>query len=417
MMNSKQSHSFITERHFILDKEAEVIKTRLSGEVYQFRMWVSNEKTYVRKSLKTKDLHIALELGKKEAYKTIGIIQSGKRVKDITTSELCIKFIQDKEIDVSLGYITKSRLKSIRSYLKNFIMFIGKNTSVGSLSNQSCYNYAEWRKNKETKVSDDTIKNEKVCMNTLIKYANKHKYVSFDTFDYRKVGSSQKHIGSRDTFTDNEYNDIIIFLRKWVAKKYNTNDKVRIRRMMIRDMFFTATNTYLRLGELVNLRWKDILGYENIQDNIGHHQTLVTIRVREETSKVRKERIITTRGGNFIRRWYKHTIHKDDNDYIFCNEEGSNHINSKEIYSSWKEIMKGVGINHKERNITWYSCRHYGITAKLKSGANIFNLSKIAGTSVKQIEVHYGHFDQSMSRETSLLNYKSSYNVNTYRED
>jgi hypothetical protein len=79
--------------------------------------------------------------------------------------------------------------------------------------------------------------------------------------------------------------------------------------------------------------------------------------------------------------------------------------------------MNGVGIKYKERNITWYSCRHYGITARLKAGANVFNLAKIAGSSVLQIENFYGHFDQAMSRETSMMNYKSSNKVKTYRDD
>ena len=142
----KQTETFITERHFILDKSAEVIRTKISGDVYQFRMWISKEKTYVRKSLKTRDLHIALELGKKEAYKTIGIIDAGRKVKDISISDLCNIFIKEKERDYNLGYITKERVKSIKSYLKHFISFLGKNTSLGSITNQSLYNYAEWRK-------------------------------------------------------------------------------------------------------------------------------------------------------------------------------------------------------------------------------------------------------------------------------
>lgn len=416
-MGSKTGQSFIVEKHLLLGGEAEVIRTATSGKIYQFRMWVSKEKTYVRKSLRTNDLHIALELAKKEFYHTIGIIESGKKVKDITVGELCKEFIEDKKVDVSMRYITKDRVSAISSYLKNFILFIGKNTSVGSLHTQSCYDYAEWRKKHSASVKDDTIKNEKVTINSFIKYAKKKKYCDFDKFDFRKTGVSQKHTSRRGAFNDDEYKKIILFLRSWTAKKNNTDDKVRLKRMMIRDMFFAATNTYLRIGELKNLTWKDILGYENIIDNIGHHITLVTLRVRGETSKVRKERVITTRGGNFFRRWYRHTRFKDENDFVFCGDKGSNRLSGDILYESWEEVMNGVGIKYKESNITWYSCRHYGITARLKAGANVFNLAKIAGSSVLQIENFYGHFDQAMSRETSMMNYKSSNKVKTYRDD
>ena len=414
-MKSNTSETFIVERHYIADKEAEVIRTRTSGKVYHFRMWVAKEKCYVRKSLRTKDLHIALELAKKEFYKTIGIIESGKTVKDITVGDLVKKFLEDKEKDCSLGYITKKRVITIRSYLKNFVNFIGNNTSVGSLNSQSCYDYAEWRKNLNNRASDDTIKNEKVSITSLIKYAYKHKYSTLGSFDFRKVGSSKGNT-SRGTFTDEEYKQIILFLRSWTAKKNNNDDKIRLRRMMFRDMFFTATNTYLRLGELLNLKWNDILGYENIIDNIGHHHTLSTIRVRIETSKVRKERIITTRGGNFLRRWYKHTNSNKDDDFIFIRKDGKGKVSYADLYSAWYEIMEGSNIKHKEKKISWYSCRHYGITARLKAGANLFNLAKIAGTSIEQIEIFYGKWDQTMSRETSMLNYRSNNKIENYRD-
>jgi len=241
--------------------------------------------------------------------------------------------------------------------------------------------FAEWRRKKKGGAKDATIKNEKATINAMMKYAHKKSFTDFDVFDFRKVGKEQSALERRDTFDDDEYEQIRTFLRSWVAKKNNKDSKIRIRRMMIRDMFFAASNTLLRIGELVNLRWSDILEYEESRDNIGHRITLVTIRVRSQTSKVRKERIITVRGGEYFRRWHKAS-------------------------KNTKAIMDGSGIIRSEKNLTWYSCRHYGITQRLKAGANVFNLAKIAGTSVAQIEIHYGHFDQSMSRATSLLNYR-----------
>lgn len=409
MTKKTKKVSFITERHKVLGlKEAEVLRTRASGDVYQFRMWVSKERKYVRQSLKTDDLQIALQLAKTKALKTIGVIESGKRVFGVNVEELIELFLGEKQKDVENRYITKGRWLIIRTYLKHFASFIGQTTSVGSLDNQSCYDYAEWRRKQKGGAKDVTIKNEKATINAMMKYAHKKGFTDFDVFDFRKVGKEQSALERRDTFDDDEYEQIRTFLRSWVAKKNNKDSKIRIRRMMIRDMFFAASNTLLRIGELVNLRWSDILEYEESRDNIGHRITLVTIRVRSQTSKVRKERIITVRGGEYFRRWHKASKNTKADDFIFINEEGNDRILKREIYEYWKEIMDGAGINHREKNITWYSCRHYGITQRLKAGANVFNLAKIAGTSVAQIEIHYGHFDQSMSRATSLLNYRYS---------
>ena len=70
--------------------------------------------------------------------------------------------------------------------------------------------------------------------------------------------------------------------------------------------------------------------------------------------------------------------------------------------------MRGIGIEYKERNLTWYSLRHFGITCRLKAGASIFDISKIAGTGVTNIEQRYGHFDQSMARSVALKNFSFS---------
>lgn len=409
MTKKTKNVSFITERHKVLGlREAEVLRTRASGDVYQFRMWVSKERKYVRQSLKTDDLHIALQLAKTKALKTIGVIESGKRVFGVNVEELIDLFLAEKKKDVENKYITEGRWLIIRTYLKHFASFIGQNTSVSSLDNQSCYDYAEWRRKQKGGAKDVTIKNEKATINAMMKYAHKKRFTDFEVFEFRKVGKNQNALERRDTFDDNEYEQIRAFLRSWVAKKNNKDTEIRIRRMMIRDMFFAASNTILRIGELVNLRWSDILEYEDSRDKIGHLITLVTIRVRSQTSKVRKERVVTVRGGEYFRRWHNVSKYTKANDFFFTNEKGDDRILKREIYEFWKEIMDGAGINHQEKNITWYSCRHYGITQRLKAGANVFNLAKIAGTSVAQIEIHYGHFDQSMSRETSLLNYRYS---------
>lgn len=409
-MRGTNKNSFVVERHEVFGGKykAEVLRTRTSGNVYQLRMWIEKEQKYVRKSLKTKDLVIALQKAEKEVVETLGIISSGKKVISITVERLIDLFLEQKRKDLAHNLITKSRLICIRSYLKHFAAFINKNKMVSSLDSQSCYDYAEWRKKQVSSVKSITIKNEQKTINTLIKYANKKKYTDFDTFEFRKIGKSDNETGRRDTFSDEEYNSIVGFLRSWVAKKNNKNEDERKTRLLIRDLFYIASNTMMRIGELRQLKWGDVEGYENAIDEIGHSITLVRIRVRSETSKVRKDRLITVRGGDFFKRLYSSTSFKGKNDFVFCEKSGDVEIRRLTLYNMWKGIMNGVEIDYKTRNITWYSCRHFGITCRLKAGASVYDIAQIAGTSVAQIEAHYGHFNQSMSRAASLLNYRYS---------
>ena len=68
--------------------------------------------------------------------------------------------------------------------------------------------------------------------------------------------------------------------------------------------------------------------------------------------------------------------------------------------------MSGIGIDYRARNLTWYSLRHFGITCRLRAGASVFDVSKLAGTSVSFIDTHYGHFDDAMAREVALKNFR-----------
>jgi hypothetical protein len=70
--------------------------------------------------------------------------------------------------------------------------------------------------------------------------------------------------------------------------------------------------------------------------------------------------------------------------------------------------MKGIGLDYEAENITWYSLRHFGITCRLKAGASIYEISKIAGTSVGFIEKHYGHFDEAMAKSVAMKNFSIS---------
>ena len=54
--------SDITE---IYDGDIRIFRTTKSGDVYQLRMWISEEKKYIRKTLRTRDKQIAISLAQK----------------------------------------------------------------------------------------------------------------------------------------------------------------------------------------------------------------------------------------------------------------------------------------------------------------------------------------------------------------
>ena len=386
----------------MLGGKAKVLRTRDSGKVYQLRMWIEKEKRYLRETLKTKDLETALKRGEERVFQIYAEVFSGKKIFGITLKELVDKYLEWRNIDdVATGNITKGRLGTLSSHLKHLLAYKGDDTKIASLDRKSCFDYAEYRRKNYPMVRDVTIRNEEATINHLWKYAFRQGYSSFDAFEFRKTRVRTED-GGRDTFTLEEYDTLYRFMRKWTAEETIEDERVRLDRLLIRDCILIAANTMLRVGELWSLKWGDIVSYEKELDGNGRPLTLVTINVRAETSKVRKARQVTVRGGEFFKRLWERTEFKDKDDFIFCGRSGKERFPRNRLYYYWNELMNAIGIKYKERNLTWYSLRHFAITCRVKSGAPVYHIAKIAGTSVAFIESTYARFDQSMSREVAL---------------
>lgn len=96
----------------------------------------------------------------------------------------------------------------------------------------------------------------------MMKFAFREKYNShFETFEFRKSKITQEEEIRRDTFTLKEYDKLISVMRSWAAKKNSSNEKTLRERLLVKDCIYIASNTMLRVGELWQLKWNDILGY------------------------------------------------------------------------------------------------------------------------------------------------------------
>ena len=390
----------------ILGGKALIFRVKASGDIWQFRMWIAEEKKYLRKTLQTTDTETAIKRAETKYLEIYSDVKTGKKIFGITVSELIFAYIAWRSKDVDGGKITSGRLLTIQSQLRNLVRYKSKETKISGLDRSSLYDYAQWRRTDKSKTQDVTIRNEQVTFNHMIAYAYRNGLAHFDKFDFQSINI--KDIVTRDIFSLNEYDDLVKYLRVWVSSKQKISVAERLHRLLIRDCILIASNTMLRVGELWQLRWKDIEKYEELSDESGRKVTIVTLNVRSEIAKTRRSRKVTTRGGEYHQRLHSRAEHKSKNDFIFCGKSGDVRLPKMMFYDAWADLMRGIGIDYKERNLTWYSLRHFGITCRLKAGASIFDISKIAGTGVTNIEQRYGHFDQSMARSVALKNFSFS---------
>lgn len=377
---------------------AKVLRTRQSGDIWQLRMWVSGEGKYLRESLKTDDFDTAIKRAEHRYLEIYSDIQTGRKIFGITLGELVNAYISKREEDVVAGLITPERVGTLKAHLKHIVLYKGANTKVGHLDRNSMFDYVVQRRKEQQDVKDITIKNEQSTVNAMMKFGYREGLSHFEAFEFQKFRMNEER---RNTFELREYDRLIHFMRKWSAEK-GLSESALNERLMIRDMVLTAANTMLRVGELWSLRWGDVLGYENHQEESGKKILLVRIKVRAETSKVRKSREITVRGGEYFKRLYDRTRFRNSEHLIFHSGDGKTQFRKTKIYAYWEELMRGIEVPYVERNITWYSLRHFGITCRLAAGASVFDVAKVAGSSSSNIDNHYGHFSQDMSRSMSL---------------
>ena len=139
------------------------------GEYWQFRMWLSKENKYARKSLCTRSETTAVERGKAAYLEIYANLQQGKTYFSITTKEGVQQYVDFRKRDVELGHIVSGRLATIATHLQHWLSFIGKDTKLKELERTDCENYFYYRqKSTDSKVKQVTVQNEQSTINALM---------------------------------------------------------------------------------------------------------------------------------------------------------------------------------------------------------------------------------------------------------
>ena len=81
-------------------------------------------------------------------------------------------------------------------------------------------------------------------------------------------------------------------------------------------------------------------------------------------------------------------------------------LDARKWQRHWDNLMNEIGIpNHKERKLSFYSLRHFGISMRVMANVSLIDLSKLAGTSVTHIENTYLKYSEAQKRTAALKNF------------
>ena len=194
-------------------------------------------------------------------------------------------------------------------------------------------------------------------------------------------------------------------------------------RYLLRDYILVLANTGMRHGtEALGLKWND-LAYV-AKNNEKYLQLTVTGKrgrrtlIARHNTEIYLERI-AKRQPHLAKYSLDTIIRRKVNERVFKTADGKE---SKYLASTFKQLMKDCGLDANRTTKlkrTLYSFRHsYAHEALLSDRMDVYTLAKQMGTSVKMIELHYGHLNPTLKADVIAgKRYKKKEKVKEVTED
>jgi integrase len=402
----------LNEGEILIYDEAVIYKR---GDIWQFRLWLTKEHRYARLSLRTKKESIAIEKAQEHFVTIRSQIAGGKTYYSLTTKagvEMYLEYRKGHIGRETTKGIVKGRYGTIKTHLEHWLNFIGKDVKLKELEKDDCLEYALEREkpNSKNPISLSTIMNEQSTINAMMKWLHGKGETYIPAFEFETISKKNKteeDVG-RSSFTDQEVSDIRLLIPDYIkeAKKDMTNLANRSK-VLAGYYLLIASISGLRTGEQKQLTWKDIK-FEQIKKG-GVSIDVVNIRVRKETSKVRKTRDFFVRDKEYFDDLFKltvptHTKKPYANNYVFS-YDGETVVSQRAILYHFSKLLKEADIQTKNRDLVPYSFRHYFITHRIKSGLSYKDIADMCGTSTTQIEKTYYHIDRDIKITQALADY------------
>jgi integrase len=308
--------------------------------------------------------------------------------------------VQEMESQLASGHgksVYHDYIAAIHRYL---VPFFGSH-NINTIGYEELKQFADWRVAKMGRQPvTSTVTTHTSALNRVYDVAIERGWIA------RNQVPKMKNTGvkgqAREAFSFAEYRSLTSFMVKWSETGHTA--KTRDMRELLRDYVLVLANTGIRHGtEAMSLKWRDI---EWIQKS-GERYLQLTVK-----GKTGKRTLIARHATeDYLRRLQLHQtslaalsfdalLKKRVNEPVFKLASGEI---TRNLIGTWRHLMRDSGLD-KDRSTkekrSLYSLRHtYAHFALLKEHMDVYTLAKQMGTSVKMIEVHYGHLQPSQKAD------------------
>ena len=309
--------------------------------------------------------------------------------------------IDEMEAQITSGHGKPVYNDYITVTKKYLIPFFG-NYNLNSIGYEELQKFGTWRvKTMGRTPVLSTITTHNSAMNRVFDTAVERGWIA--QVQVPKLKNNGKKGTPREAFSLSEYKSLTSYMPSWIDKGHT--EKTNQMRRLLRDYVLVLSNTGIRHGtEAMGLRWRDI---EWITQKNGERFLRLTV-----TGKIgKREPIARHSTEDYLRRLQERRPHlakltfdellkKKVNEKVFVLEDGTE---TNSLAGTFRILMRDSGLD-KDRDVklrrSLYSLRHtYAHFAILNETMDIYTLARQMGTSVKMIELHYGHLQPSQKAD------------------
>lgn len=383
---------------------------RTTSQVWQMQMWINEEGKYVRESLHTEELPQAKRLAEQRYIFYRAKVQNSEKIFSITATELREKFLDHVQKQVESRQLSVGRQSNIRTHTKHYLSFVGAASKIQNIDRKKFRDYLTFRRGLKPALLATVVINESITIKQMYRFASSEGIL--DSLYVPDFGTIKKlpDEATRESFTPQEYNQLIGVSRVWWKKSDAVTDEAKYYRRLINDFILIMANGGFRTQEVRLLKWKDI---KSISAPEANGESFAEVVIRAENTKTRKSRTIEIRRGDVFQRIRKYSKYTEREDHVFSRLDINDALDKTRLYDWWAALILLVKAKHKDfsEDKTLYCLRHLFITMRIMASMNVYDIAKITGTSLTQIQKHY---DAATSLMTSQKMNRNSMRFDTH---
>ena len=423
----------VVEKVPMMNGKFELVRFAHRPNSWYFRYYVpsqgSQKRTYLKRSLKTKDRSLAEERGLEEYLKLRNIERDGGNVTAKTIQWLMDDWIEKSFQRVVTGEIQEVTWKSKRSLFQNSLKnyFATKGVKkITDLQPDTFDEYRFWRMTEGWKFyggpnpgqrkppTDGTVNSEIGLINEWYNnYLIPKGYVTRKPVIKTKV-LDLDDLSANPPIPVKEWEKVWRWMDKWSNKdaKGVNRPEVHYWRMCFRHYLLTAYGSGCRPTELCGrynkrqevidrgLTWEDVdiipqtRWSERLKKEVDD-DPIAVLDIRKTKTKVPRE--VPCRTAKYLERWKEFVLQwREDNGYpppqgtdlVFANPKTNRPYSYRMYASAWEKIRTELQ-EHFSDHFTLYSTRSSYVTNILEEGVSRDDVCKLTGHSYEVMTRHY----------------------------